>query len=310
MPFQPINFAGIPVQRTEYPDLARKFMEAFQLGQVPAAMKRKAEEEELGNQFKRLQIDQLENPKVDELGNSLKEQQIQKLRLENDPELKAKYAKQLMQTLNEGGLGNTGDLGNALYRKLLGLPEETAAEKRKADKQADLDLFREKEKTKGETENLTTRARTVNQGIIQSIDNTLPLIQELKVFKEPNQLIGKHLNPNAQAQYEAQSATITDSLVGALNLPKTNESIHLVNKIVQRRPLESHDAYVKRLGELEKDLNRRRDKASDALKKFNPSEQKREEKSGITRVFYNGKPYMVPNDKLEEALSAGGSLNG
>jgi len=32
--------------------------------------------------------------------------------------------------------------------------------------------------------------------------------------------------------------------------------------------------------------------------------------SGVTRVYFNGKSHLVPNDKLKDALNAGGTLNG
>lgn len=32
--------------------------------------------------------------------------------------------------------------------------------------------------------------------------------------------------------------------------------------------------------------------------------------SGTTKIYYNGKPHLIPNDKVKDAIAAGGSLNG
>ena len=104
---------------------------------------------------------------------------------------------------------------------------------------------------------------TANQKIIQSIDNAIPVIDDLLSGDAPGQLIGKYLHPDAQAAYEAKTATLTDSLVGALKLPQTNESINLVKKTTSAGILESDQSYRKRLNALKKDLMERRKKAAE-----------------------------------------------
>lgn len=109
---------------------------------------------------------------------------------------------------------------------------------------------------------LTTAARTSNLKVIQAIDNTLPLIQDLKRQGAPGQFVGKYFSPNDQAAYVSEVGAITDALVGALGLPKTNESIALVQKMVGRHPFEFESHYKERLQRLIEDLNERRKRSS------------------------------------------------
>lgn len=265
MPFQPFNYANIPVN--EGRDLVGSLIEGYKAGKLPQQYKRQAEAEELANAIAKMKFEQM--PEEQRIAIALKEAQTQKLQVANEKE---KMLQQYLQQIGMGG-GQLGDseIAQLYYRKMLGLPEETPTERENRE----FESFKKKERFKtDEAENLTTRSRTMNQSIVQAIENTLPLIGELKEFSEPNQLIGKYMNPNDQANYEARVATITDALVSALNLPKTNESINLVSKIVTRRPLESHKSYNNRLDELVKDLGRRREKAKSYLRNEQVGEQK------------------------------------
>lgn len=117
------------------------------------------------------------------------------------------------------------------------------------------------EKPEKQPENEATKAfLTQNQGVLQAIDNVLPkidsLIKEDVPFQAP---IGSKLfSPAKQARYEATVSGITDTLVGALNLPKTNESLHLVGQMVRKQTNEGDKAYRKRLKELQEDLQKRK----------------------------------------------------
>ena len=117
------------------------------------------------------------------------------------------------------------------------------------------------EKPEKQPENEATKAfLTQNQGVLQAIDTVLPkidsLIKEDVPFQAP---IGSKLfSPAKQARYEATVSGITDTLVGALNLPKTNESLHLVGQMVRKQTNEGDKAYRKRLKELQEDLQKRK----------------------------------------------------
>lgn len=113
----------------------------------------------------------------------------------------------------------------------------------------------------------TSASVTGNQKIIQAIDNAVPIIDELIENSGPGQLVGKYLHPNEQASYKGKTATLTDSLVGALGLPKTNESIHLVEKITSATPYESQASYKKRLEALKEELLARRNRGAESLGK-------------------------------------------
>jgi hypothetical protein len=115
---------------------------------------------------------------------------------------------------------------------------------------------------------LTKANVTKNQGIIQAINNVSPLLKEISnpKFHVPNQLLGKYLHPDWQRNYEAKTAKIVDSLISALKLPSTNESIHLVKDIIQRGKFESDKAYRKRLNDELSDLSKRKVRAEESIK--------------------------------------------
>jgi len=115
--------------------------------------------------------------------------------------------------------------------------------------------------------NVPTKAViTQNQQVSQAVDNVIPQIQDLIKEDVPIQspdIFGLRkatslLSPEKQARYEAKVASVTDTLVAALKLPGTNESIALVGKMVRKQFGESDDAYHKRLEDLIKDLEERK----------------------------------------------------
>lgn len=107
---------------------------------------------------------------------------------------------------------------------------------------------------------------TQNQQVTQAVDNVIPQIKDLMKEDVPVQspdVFGlrkatSFLAPERQARYEAKVASITDTLVAALALPRTNESIALVGKMVRKQFGESDEAYHKRLEDLTKDLEDRK----------------------------------------------------
>lgn len=284
MPFQPIDFANIAPQGNPFiRDLVDNLSSAYKAGQIPAQLQRDRTKEEIANSKNKLLLDeqpQLFKAKMnsESLGNAIKNLQIQALERNNDPAKRIAYIKALASSLkNAGVLGgdnatpasngannsnwDSSGLVNAFIRSQLGLPQQTPDEKL----QEQLNLYQMKQRFTKSADNPTTANVTSNQGIIQAVNNTLPLIQELSDFHAPGQFIGKYFSPNDQAMYEAKVATITDSLVGALKLPKTNESIALVQKIVGKRAWENDKSYVKRLNALMEDLKKRKGRARDAL---------------------------------------------
>lgn len=119
-------------------------------------------------------------------------------------------------------------------------------------------------------QNAATRGfLTQNQKVIQAIDNVLPKIEELVEqdvpYQNPIYLGGLPAarigSPQRMADYEAKVASITDTLVGALSLPNTNESLHLVSTMISKQPNEGDKAYHKRLESLIEDLVKRRENA-------------------------------------------------
>jgi hypothetical protein len=134
-----------------------------------------------------------------------------------------------------------------------------------------LNLLREKIKAaqhEGLPE-LTKTNITKNQGIIQNVENLIPQIDELTSSDFPGQTVGKYIHPSAQADYDAKIASLSDTLLGAYNLPKTDQSLHLVQQMVRQKPFETRDAYKSRIENLKNDLLSRKERASKYLKNKN-----------------------------------------
>ena len=86
MPFQPINFAGIPPQRRTFgvDDLMKSFEQSYKLMQMPDELKRQKEAQELANAFQKMKMQQY--PREQELSNALTEEKIKELqRKQNTP---------------------------------------------------------------------------------------------------------------------------------------------------------------------------------------------------------------------------------
>lgn len=114
---------------------------------------------------------------------------------------------------------------------------------------------------------LTKANVTKNQNIIQSIDNVIPLLNNLKDSEFPGQTVGKFFHPSQQANYQAKISALTDSLVASLGLPKTNESLALIKKMVEQQFGESKASYKKRLMDVISDLTERKKRATTNIAK-------------------------------------------
>ena len=284
MPFQPINFAGIEPQGNEFmrnlaQNLTNAYKSGFEMKEMPGQVKRKREEDEFKNAMDKIKLEQAQNPvaSIDDILKRKKlEAEIAKTNAETsniinpkaDPmaEWKLQLLKAQVQTAQ-----NAVNNAQTPEQKQAAL---MALETHKSN-------LRKQEVSGKSKEDLTNTNKTANQSVIQSIDNTLPLIknlqESLKKSEIPGQFVGQFFSPDQQAKYEGTVATITDALVGALNLPKTNESIALVKKVVGRRGNESEKSYKSRLESLVADLNERRKKAAQALKRFDSSQETAEE---------------------------------
>jgi len=105
--------------------------------------------------------------------------------------------------------------------------------------------------------------------MVQNIENVIPQLEELAASGAPSQLFGQVWNPEKSVSYEGKAATIADTLIGALGLPKTNESIALINKMVRRGALERDKAYKERIKNLINELNERKKRSISVLKNSN-----------------------------------------
>ena len=105
MPFQPLDLSGftnylLQQQRQQQPvDVMEEFKKGYGMAQMPEQMQRQREQEELANDFKREQLNQLQNPRVDELAENLKKQQLLALELKNDPNKKYSQFTEQIKTI-------------------------------------------------------------------------------------------------------------------------------------------------------------------------------------------------------------------
>ncbi len=85
MPFQPINFLNVPIQRGSFlpEDLVERWKQGFQAGQMPAQMKRTAESEELANALNRMKIQN--QPENERLQQALMQEKIKQLQAPKAP---------------------------------------------------------------------------------------------------------------------------------------------------------------------------------------------------------------------------------
>jgi len=149
-------------------------------------------------------------------------------------------------------------------------PEKKSEKVKLAERLFPGDKAKQDEYLMNPQQNAATRAfLTQNQKVVQAIDNVLPKVEELVKqdvpYQNPMYLGGLPAarigSPQRMADYEAKVASITDTLVGALSLPNTNESLHLVSTMISKQPNEGDTAYRKRLKALIEDLEIRRENA-------------------------------------------------
>lgn len=136
---------------------------------------------------------------------------------------------------------------------------------------------------------LTNKLISRNQGVIAGVDNAIPVIQDIinlsdtnnidqknKSIKDKSILSGGSPYPvwsissesgERQAKYDGLVNQALDSLMSAFGMPQTNEGLNSVKKQLQIRWNESDKAYVRRLKELIKDLEKRKEYASTQVKK-------------------------------------------
>lgn len=303
MGFQPINFATIAPQGNEF---MRNFVDTlskgYQAGQMPAKLEREARDKEA--EIKQREIERA-------FKEELLKEQPQKFASENEARgFQNQLAKSRMDALKQksqlpfGGNVAPGSVGQAMWVDMIGDKYGRNSEQYLRAKQAyesdvaKIEILNKYRNSKyalgagGKDINVPTTANvTANQNVIQAIDNTLPGIAELKTLSVPREVMGMSFDPDASAKYNATVGGITDALVSALKLPKTNESISLVKSLVGRHPLESDASYKKRLTGLEKDLKQRKKNASQILTTKNAGGNSDLEPEA-TKVL-NGKTYHL-----------------
>jgi hypothetical protein len=131
---------------------------------------------------------------------------------------------------------------------------------------------------------MTTANVTKQQAIITGIDNTIPVIKDILALDKSTSK-NKEWEPyprnsgivpglgwvpgyhSKATNYESLVSSALDTLLGAYGLPKTNEGIETVKKQLLIGHGETDSAYKKRLMNLMKDLQRRKEYSASLLKK-------------------------------------------
>ena len=149
--------------------------------------------------------------------------------------------------------GMPAGMGDALLRKLAGLPEETPQEKQA--REVETARLKSEQAKRLETELGTTAFLTQRQKSQQAANQIIPKLERIQ--KEGSSYLGwtgAVLTPSKQADYEATINELKDLYVTAKNLPGTTEGLQTAENIVMRRPRESEKAYLGRIKRLTTDM--------------------------------------------------------
>ena len=204
-------------------------------------------------------------------------------------------------------------LRGAFHKKFgYDLLAETPEQKRAATQANELEIFKKKEEIKAQNKKgnegevpLTTAMKTSLQGVVNGVDNSLPILEELvKDFK--NLPTGTEtFNPSAYAAYNAKVNSIIEPLINAFGLNVTDATKEMMHEQAFRKTNEPLEKYRNRLIDLAKDIIRRRNDAFGSLKTGQISP-----KSEFTKEFFDklaqetkvidGKTYYKINGEWHE----------
>lgn len=259
MAFQPVNYAGIA------PMGISGIGQGMQMGMAPFQEIRKAKSDQLVDALNQLKLEYL--PQEFQSQFALRDAQAQKA--QQGASKQKMLSALLQQRLGAGGQVTEGaggdELGEILFRKLAGLPEETPGEKQRRE----LSTFKQKETFKNEQD--------VDQNIGSQIEAVIPRLHKLKSMNVPGQMVGDWFNPNLQADYESMLTGVVEPIFSIAKLNKTDTTYKDVKKKFARRRRESEANYRKRIGEEIIDLaDTYRSKTGkdlpESLKEFLPSQ--------------------------------------
>lgn len=291
MPFQPINFSNIEPQGHPFMrDFVDNLAAGYKAGQLPFAMERQRQKEELANAWQKL----------------LNQEQPEKFSSEMQ-------SAAIKRALDQATTNETNTM-TPLKAEELGLKNESYSDLTKAQIQQALALANYYKKGRGrgsngdDGTNLTKASVTDIQKQTRNIESLLPMLDDIIDFHESG-VFGQSptlfASPDLTAEYESKINPAIDKYIGSFKLPQVESSVNLAKSILTRKKFEGSDAYHARLNKLKLDLLRQKSMLDDQIGSTSSSSSK-----GFTRVFYKGDSYLIPNDKVMESLSAGGSLNG
>lgn len=130
------------------------------------------------------------------------------------------------------GFGNLNGPQSAFVKSQTGFDPfaETPQERRQAQRDAQLDLHKQKkefdtEQKKKDMDTITPATRNEAQRIISATNSIIPLLNDLINMDIPNQNFAL-LSPNDQAKYKRKSFLAADKLMTISKLPRIQESLH------------------------------------------------------------------------------------
>ena len=260
-----------------------------------------------------------------EIGDmAMTEQQIQELEAQQPPKVAQKHKE---FTDEEHALGEMikAETGYNPYPKHV----ETPDEKRAADlsKSIELEKFKSEEKKAFKQEEINAKAEELHQKTVEDakkdlphLESTLDALKKMKKIATNNPDMFGHsglMGFGAEGAAERYAKTSKNKNVGAWQTYGLGPIVAAEMKMSAKGnqlALKQSLANKPNFGESQEvalsKIDANIDQLEQAIKENKKISGIKSEKHGTTRVYYKGKPHQVPNNEVEAAIAAGGSLNG
>jgi hypothetical protein len=133
--------------------------------------------------------------------------------------------------------------------------------------EADFQSFVKKENFKNNVsqEIPTNSTITANQSVVTAANTVLPVLEKLAAGEIPGK-VGGLFSADKRANFGALSSLATDELMTIFNLPSTAASVEMVHELVTPRFNESTESVRKRIKDLIKRVEHKRDQSHNLIK--------------------------------------------
>lgn len=206
--------------------------------------------------------------------------------------------------MGQQGTQNIGDnpILAGLLKKRLGIDVNAESPGMKSNRALEDFIKREQYKQNQPKEMLTPGVASKVQEEIFNIQKVKPELDQL-IALEPQTFT--FLGTTNDANYNALTFRLADSLVKALNYPQTNESIKKMQDSLKIGKTESREYYQKRLQRLKNDLEEREIKGLELLggKRVSPTNE-----STMIKGILNGKEVSIHPSRRKQFEERGGQI--